>query len=83
MKEPAEWPLVGMVAQKNYVAIYVCAVIDGEYFAESNKDRLGKVGVGKSCIRIKKYEHLNEKTFGSMLEELDKRYVAGEKLFNV
>ena len=32
---------------------------NGEYVAEKNKARLGKVSVGKSCIRFKKLEDIN------------------------
>jgi hypothetical protein len=45
--------------QKNYVSLYVCAVIDGRYVAEAHKKELGKVSVGKSCIRFKKVEDVN------------------------
>lgn len=64
-KEMIEWPIVSLASQKNYISLYVCAVDGGEYLAEKNKDKLGKVSVGKSCIRFKKLEDLN-------LEQLDK-----------
>ncbi len=58
-KEDMDWPIVALANQKNYVSVYVCAVEDGEYVAEKNKDKLGKVSVGKSCIRFKKLEDVN------------------------
>jgi uncharacterized protein YdhG (YjbR/CyaY superfamily) len=58
-KETIDWPIIALANQKNYVSIYVCAVDDGEYIAEKHKDKLGKVSVGKSCIRAKKIEDLN------------------------
>lgn len=64
-KEDMDWPIVALANQKNYVSVYVCAVDDGEYIAEKNKDKLGKVNVGKSCIRFKKIEDVN-------LDELQK-----------
>ena len=81
MKEPGEWPLVGIAAQKHFMALYICAIIDGKYVAEANKDRLGKVSTGKSCVRFKKFEDLDLNTVKSILRDLDKRYKAGEKLF--
>lgn len=54
-----DWSLVLLANQKNYISLYVCAAEDGQYIAEKNKDRLGKVSVGKSCIRFKKLEDLN------------------------
>lgn len=58
-KEIIDWPVVSLANQKNYISIYVCAVEDGEYIAEKYKDNLGKVSVGKSCIRFKKLQDLN------------------------
>jgi hypothetical protein len=57
-----------MASQKNYVSVYVCAVIDGEYIAEKFKDKLGKVNVGKSCIRFNKIEDLNLDTFKKIVK---------------
>ena len=37
----------------------MCAVDRGEYIAEKHKKELGKVNVGKSCIRLKKIEDVN------------------------
>lgn len=58
-KEEVNWPVVALASQKNYISLYVCCVVDGGYLAESYKDRLGKVSVGKSCIRFKKVEDIN------------------------
>lgn len=58
-KESITWPVVALANQKNYISLYVCAVSDGEYLAEKFKQDLGKVSVGKSCIRFKKVEDLN------------------------
>lgn len=72
-KEIIEWPTISLASQKNYISLYVCSVVDGEYIAEMNKEKLGKVSVGKSCIRFKKIEDLN-------LEELKKIIKLAEKL---
>lgn len=58
-KEQIEWPIIALANQKNYVSLYVCAVDGEEYVAEKHKDKLGKVSVGKSCIRFKKLEDLD------------------------
>ncbi len=54
-----EWPLIALANQKNYVAVYICAVKDGQYIPEAYKDKLGKVSIGKSCIRFNKIEKIN------------------------
>jgi hypothetical protein len=51
-KEATMWPLIALAAQKRHLSLYVCAVVEGEYLAESRADRLGKVSCGKSCVRF-------------------------------
>ena len=58
-KETIQWPIVAVANRKNYVSIYVCAVQNGEYVAEKMQQALGKVSVGKSCIRVKKLADIN------------------------
>ena len=72
-KQELEWPVVALANQKNYISLYVCAVENGEYIAEKYKDKLGKVSVGKSCIRFKKLEDLE-------LDELKKVLKMAQKM---
>lgn len=58
-KQILAWPVIALASQKNYISLYVCAIEDGEYIAEKYKDTLGKVSVGKSCIRFKNIDDLN------------------------
>jgi hypothetical protein len=58
-KELLEWPVIALANQKNYISLYVCALDKGQYIAEKHKKELGKVSVGKSCIRFKKIEDIN------------------------
>lgn len=67
-KELIQWPIVALANQKNYISLYVCAVDHNEYIAEKYKKDLGRVSVGKSCIRFKKITDLNL----SVLEEIIK-----------
>lgn len=60
--EMIHWPTIALASQKNYISLYICAVDKGQYISEKYKDELGKVSVGKSCIRFKKIEDLNLKT---------------------
>ncbi|MDP3741350.1 MAG: DUF1801 domain-containing protein [bacterium] len=66
-KEIIDWPIVALASQKNYISLYICAVQNGEYLAEKYKRDLGKVSVGKSCIRFKKIEDLNLKTLEKVI----------------
>lgn len=71
-KQEAEWPIIALANQKNYVSVYVCAIDDGEYIAEKNADRLGKVSVGKSCIRLKKLEDVDLDVLKELLKQAAK-----------
>lgn len=51
-KETSTWPLIALAAQKRHLSLYVCAVVDGAYLAESRAGQLGTVSCGKSCIRF-------------------------------
>lgn len=68
-KEVLDWPVIALASQKNYISIYVCAVVDGKYIAETYKKELGKVSVGKSCIRFKKVEDLNLPVLKKVLKQ--------------
>lgn len=70
--EEIEWPVIGLASQKNYISLYVCAVENGEYIAEKYKDTLGKVSVGKSCIRFKKLDDLDLKGLARVLKLAEK-----------
>jgi len=71
-KETIDWPTVALASQKNYMSIYVCALENGEYLAERYKDTLGKVDVGKSCIRFKKLDDLNLSELKKVLQKAAK-----------
>jgi uncharacterized protein YdhG (YjbR/CyaY superfamily) len=71
-KEVVDWPVISIASQKNYVSVYVCAVDGNEYLAEKFKDELGKVSVGKSCIRFKKLEDLNMDVFKKVIKQAAK-----------
>ena len=76
-----EWPVVALANQKNYMSLYICATADGKYIPEANADRLGKVSVGKSCIRFKKLEDLNLETVRNILASLQARKERGEVVY--
>lgn len=54
-----DWFPIGLTNNKSYVSIYLCAADEDGYLAESNAERLGRVSVGKSCIRFKKLEDVD------------------------
>ena len=52
-------PLIALAAQKRHLSLYVCAVVDGQYLAESRAAQLGRVSCGKSCIRFSSLDRID------------------------
>jgi hypothetical protein len=52
-------PIVAISSRAQYISLYVLGCRDGRTIAEAAKARLGKVSVGKACIRFKKLADLN------------------------
>ena len=71
-KEEIEWPIIALANQKNYVSVYVCSIAGGQYVAEKYEKELGKVSVGKSCIRFKKLEDVNLPVLKKVIKEASK-----------
>ena len=70
-KETIDWPIIALANQKQYISIYVCSIIDGEYVAEKHKKELGKVKVGRSCISFKKLEDIHLPVLRKVLKEAE------------
>lgn len=77
-KEQIDWPVIALASQKNYISLYFCAVKDGEYLAEKHQEELGKVNVGKSCVRFKKIEDLNIPAIKKLLKLASKHAGFGQ-----
>ncbi|WP_414665102.1 DUF1801 domain-containing protein [Horticoccus sp. 23ND18S-11] len=52
-------PVVALSSRAQYISLYVTGCRNGEHIAEAAKARLGKVSVGKTCIRFKRLTDLN------------------------
>jgi Domain of unknown function (DU1801) len=61
-----DWFPIGLTNNKRYVSLYVCVADDDGYLAEQNAERLGKVSVGKSCIRFTRLENLDLDVAGEL-----------------
>lgn len=67
--------------QKNYISIYVCAVVKDNAVPDKYKKELGKDSKGISCIRFKKIEEINLDTLKIVLKLAEKNPgVAGATL---
>lgn len=58
---------VSMMSGAQALSVYVLGGEDGRYLAENRAARLGKVSAGKSCIRVKRLEHLDLDEFRKLV----------------
>lgn len=68
-KTTTTWPLIALAAQKRHLSLYVCAVVDGEYLAESRAGRLGKVSCGRSCIRFSSLDTVDAAALADLVRD--------------
>ena len=54
-----ECPIVAVSSRAQYISLYVSGCRNGQPIAEAAKAKLGKVSVGKVCIRFKRLSDLN------------------------
>jgi hypothetical protein len=73
-----EWFKVGMGCNKSSTSVYSCASNDKGMLAEQAADRLGKVTVGRSCIRFKKWSDVDHAALRRLLKESEKAKFAFE-----
>ena len=65
--------VVMLASQKQYISLYLGCAGEGGWLAEKNKHRLGKVNVGKCCIRFKKLADLDLKAAMELVKETAKQ----------
>ena len=81
-KEPTMWPLIALAPQKRHLSLYVCAVVDGSYLAESRAERLGKVSCGKSCIRFTALDRVDAAELGALVRDAVAATAAGVNAYS-
>lgn len=66
--------IISLASQKRHISIYVMCVDDatGEYLPEQFEDQLGKVSVGKSCVRFTKLENVDRNALKALLKAAEK-----------
>ncbi|TFV86011.1 DUF1801 domain-containing protein [Blastococcus sp. CT_GayMR16] len=77
-KETTMWPLIALAAQKRHLSLYVAAVVDGGYLAETRADRLGTVSCGKSCIRFTSLDRVDTGALSELVRDAVAATAAGE-----
>ncbi len=81
-RETTTWPLIALAAQKRHLSLYVCAVVDGVYLAESRADRLGRVSCGKSCIRFSSLDRVDRDELTALLQDAVAATEAGANAYS-
>jgi hypothetical protein len=81
-KETTMWPLISLAAQKRHLSLYVSAVVDGGYLAESRAERLGKVSCGKSCIRFTSLDRVDTGELSTLVRDAVAATAAGENAYS-
>jgi hypothetical protein len=80
-KQKKDWPIIALANQKNYITIYVCAIIEDKAAAEKYSKELGKLTKGIGCIRFKKIEEIHLETLRIVLKLAEKNPgLAGARL---
>jgi hypothetical protein len=69
---------VGVASRANGISVYVAAFEDGAYVAERMAKELGKVRVGRSCVRFKRVDDLDLGAFIRLLQKAATSGVTGE-----
>lgn len=63
------WPVISLAPQKRHLSLYVSAVVDGAYIAESRAGELGSVSCGKSCIRFTSLDAVDTEALSALLRD--------------
>lgn len=82
-KQKNDWPIISLANQKNYITIYVCALVEDKAAVEKYNQKLGKLSKGISCIRFKKIEEIDLETLKTVLKLAEKKPgVVGARLID-
>lgn len=65
-------PKIGLVNNKQYISIHICAHNERGYISEQHKDQLPKANVGKGCIRFKRWSDLDPKVMKKIFKLAEK-----------
>ena len=69
---------ISVAERKHGISLYVLALTeDGQYLAESRADRFPKASIGKSCVRFKRLDDLDEAELRDLLAEAGRRPAPG------
>lgn len=65
----ADWPVIGVALQKNYISIYVAVTRGGAPLMPSYAGRLGELRTGGNNFSFKKFDDLNTPIVSALFAE--------------
>jgi hypothetical protein len=71
-KGPAgEWMNIALASNKRYISLYIMATdpAGGRYLAETYRDRLPAADIGKSCVRFKRVDELDQAALKQLIRD--------------
>jgi hypothetical protein len=81
MSSSGVWPVIAIAPQKHYVSIYVAAERDGQPLVQAYGKALGRVDLGKNCLRIKRFDDLDVNAVASMIRDAAERAMVQERIY--
>lgn len=64
-----EWVKIGIAVNAKSISLHCCAADDEGYVAERFRDRLPKADIGRSCVRFKRLDDLEDEALRDLLRE--------------
>ena len=68
--------VISLASQKNYISLYISCTEGGAYLAETFAPRLEGANVGKSCVRFKRLDDVDEAVLRELISEAANRFAA-------
>ena len=69
-----DWFVVGLASNKRYISVYVCVSDQDGYLAERFRERLPGADIGRSCVRFKSLDRVDEAELRALVREAARRF---------
>jgi uncharacterized protein YdhG (YjbR/CyaY superfamily) len=64
-----DWVKIGIAVNAKSISLHCCAADEGGYVAERFRDRLPTADIGRSCVRFKRFDDLDEDAVRDLIRE--------------
>lgn len=66
----AEWPVIGVALQKNYISVYVAVHKSGSPIVQAYAGKLGELRLGRNNFSFERYDDLKADGVSSLFAEI-------------